>query len=198
MCIFPGYRGISLALFCVLLFAHGLSPDAFSAQDTPQGTSKGGASKSGVSGSDAQNVKRPEVKGNETAPPKAEPKVSQAELIRKEIELKRREERLQALKADVDRRIDKYEKLLSQIEEALNKVKDADVERMKKLVKAYEAMEPEEASAQLTELDEDLAVTILLKMNSRKAGAALGLIEPQKAAALSKKMSKTVNNFPGN
>ncbi|MBV6340143.1 MotE family protein [Candidatus Magnetobacterium casense] len=192
MYIFPdyrdiSYRGIGVTLVAILLFVHFLSVGVFGAQS--------GASNSASHAGDAKKI---ETKGNEPPPPKAEPKVSQSELVRKEIEIKRKEERLQALKADVDNRIEKYEKLLSQLEEALNKVKDLNTEKIKKLVQTYEAMPPEEASVQLSEMEEELAVTILSKMKSKKAGAALALIEPQKAAVLSKKMSRTVNNFPGN
>ncbi|WP_156033112.1 MotE family protein [Candidatus Magnetobacterium casense] len=190
MYIFPDYRdisrrGICVTLIAIVLFVHCLSVDVVGAQN--------GSSSSASHADDAKKTK-----GNEPPPPKAEPKVSQSELVRKEIELKRKEERLQALKADIDTRIEKYEKLLSQLEEALNKIKDLNTEKIKKLVQTYEAMPPEEAAVQLSEMEEELAVTILSKMKSKKAGAALALIEPQKAAVLSKKMSRTVNNFPGN
>ncbi|MBF0343147.1 MAG: hypothetical protein HQL06_02855 [Nitrospirae bacterium] len=178
--------------------------NALSAQSEPKNAPKGetkavtnGAPKSDAHKGDVQGETKPAPKGEL---PGSEPKVSQVELNRRELDLKRKEERLQALKADIDKRIERYEKLLSQVEEALNKVKDSDAERIKKLVKTYEAMPSEEASVQLSALEEDLAVTILIRMNNKKAGAALAQIEPQKAAVLSKKMSKTlntVNNFPG-
>ena len=51
------------------------------------------------------------------------------------------------------------------------------------------AQTAEQAGALLSRLETDIAAKILLKMNSRKAGAACGFVEPTKAALISKKLA---------
>ncbi|MBF0563996.1 MAG: hypothetical protein HQK89_02005 [Nitrospirae bacterium] len=104
------------------------------------------------------------------------------------------EERLKALQADIDKKITTYNDILTRLEELLSKVPEAEAARLKTLVKAYDAMSTEDAARNLSEIDEDLAVKILLKMNSRKAGAAMGQMEVKKAASLTEKMS-TITKF---
>lgn len=104
------------------------------------------------------------------------------------------EERLRALQADIDKKIVRYNDILTRLEELLSKVPEAEAARLKSIVKAYDSMSAEDASKNLSEIDEDLAVKILLKMNSRKAGAALGQMDVKKAASLTEKMS-TISKF---
>jgi flagellar motility protein MotE (MotC chaperone) len=104
------------------------------------------------------------------------------------------EERLKALQADIDKKIATYNDILTRLEELLSKVPEAEAARLKTLVKAYDSMSAEDAARNLSEIDEDLAVKILLKMNSRKAGAAMGQMEVKKAASLTEKMS-TITKF---
>ncbi len=118
------------------------------------------------------------------------------ELTEKEDALEKEDERLKALRRDVDERIDKYTKLLSQIEETLKKIEAAKNERMEHLVKTYEAMPTEEAAARLSALDEPTAVKIIFRMKSKKAGAVMAAMEPKKVAAITESMTKVVKKFP--
>lgn len=118
------------------------------------------------------------------------------ELSEKEEALKQEDERLKALRKDVDERIDKYTKVLSRIEEALKTLETAKNERMEHLVKSYEAMPNEEAAARLSALDESTAVKIMLKMKSKKAGAVMASMDPGRAAAITEAMLSTTKKFP--
>lgn len=118
------------------------------------------------------------------------------ELAQKEEALKQEEERLTALRKDVDERIDKYTKILSRIEEALKTLETAKNERMEHLVKSYEAMPNEEAAARLSALDESTAVKIILKMKSKKAGAVMASMDPGRAAAITEAILNTTKKFP--
>jgi flagellar motility protein MotE (MotC chaperone) len=118
----------------------------------------------------------------------------QVALTQKEEALKQEAERLKALKRDVDERIEKYAELLARIEKALDRVEEAEKDNMKHLVSTYEAMPPEEAASRLSLLHEATAVKIISAMKSRKAGVVMGLIEPEKAASLTKHMA--VKKFP--
>ena len=111
------------------------------------------------------------------------------ELGVKEESLKKEEQRLAALKKDVDEKIDRYTKLLSQIETALKRIEQARQERVEVVVKAYEAMAPEEAASRLTALDSGTALLILQGMKSKKAGLIMAAMEPRKAADLTRRMT---------
>lgn len=120
----------------------------------------------------------------------------QKEIKEKEDALRKEEERLNAIRKDVDERIGKYTLLLNQIDEALKKIEQIRDERLDHVVKAYEAMSAEDAAARLSALDESMAVKIMLRMKGKKAGAVIGLMEPRKAASITEKMAKVVKNFP--
>jgi len=117
-------------------------------------------------------------------------------LAAKEEAIKREEERLKALRKEVDEKIEKYTKLLNELEEILRRVEAIQDETIMHIVKAYESMPPEEAAARLSVLDESTAIKILLKMRSRKAGVIIALIEPEKAASITKTITQIVKKFP--
>ncbi|MBI5469273.1 MAG: hypothetical protein HY891_09090, partial [Deltaproteobacteria bacterium] len=73
----------------------------------------------------------------------------QKELDDREEELKAREERIEIIKKDIDARIRELEKVRSEIEAFAVKIDDADKDRVRRLVKIYESMNPEEAAQRL-------------------------------------------------
>jgi len=111
-----------------------------------------------------------------------------AELQEKEASLKREEQRLAAVRKDVDERIDKYTKLLAQVEAILKKVEQVKGDKMESVVKAYEVMAPEDAAVRISALDDDTALQIMSRMKSKKAGAVIAVMNPQKAANLTRSM----------
>ncbi len=123
-------------------------------------------------------------------------KEKRVELMEKEKTLKKEEERLEAIKRDVDQRTERYGKLLSQIESILERIEDAKDKKIKHVVKTYEAMPAEEAAERLSALDEPTAVEIILKMNSKKAGAIMALMNTKKVVSITKEMTRIVKNFP--
>jgi len=120
------------------------------------------------------------------------------ELKEREDALKRDELRLAALKKDVDEKIQTYADLLARVEAALKRVEQVKGDKIENVVKAYEAMPAEDAAVRLAALDNDTALLILTRMKSKKVGAALALMEPQKAAALTKNLTILVvkNKIP--
>jgi flagellar motility protein MotE (MotC chaperone) len=111
------------------------------------------------------------------------------ELKEREDVLKRDELRLAALKKDVDEKIKTYTELLSRVEAALKRVEQVKGDKIESVVKAYEAMPAEDAATRLAALDHDTALLILTRMKSKKMGAAIALMDPQKAAVLTKSMT---------
>lgn len=112
------------------------------------------------------------------------------ELVQKEELIKKETERLKILKAEVEEDIAKYTKLLKQIEKSLDQAAEIGNKRLKHVSRAYEAMQPEDAALRLSGLDNDTAVQILLKMNSKKAGLVIGMMESEKATRLTKDIAK--------
>lgn len=120
----------------------------------------------------------------------------QRELKEREDNLKKEEERLKALERDIDEKIERYSKLLSQFEDLLRAIKGNREKRLEKVVKTYEAMPPEEAAARVSELDEDTATKILSMMNPKKASAIMAAMEPKKVATLTIGILKREKKFP--
>ncbi|MBF0486641.1 MAG: hypothetical protein HQK98_00635 [Nitrospirae bacterium] len=118
------------------------------------------------------------------------------ELSKREEAVRKEEERLNALKVDIDAKIAEYEKILKQLDAVMAKLKEANSQRMANLVKTYESMPAENAAKDLESSDEELAATILSKMKSRKAGPVLAAMGQRKAAALTDRMSKLLKNLP--
>ena len=114
----------------------------------------------------------------------------QKELAKREEVIKRETVRLQTLKKEVEEDISKYTKLLKDIEKSLDQAEEIGVKRLKHVAKAYESMPAESAAARLTGLDNDTAILILLKMNSKKAGLVIGMMESEKATQLTKEIAK--------
>ena len=112
------------------------------------------------------------------------------ELDRKEEIVKKETERLKTLKKEVEEDIAKYTKLLKQIDKSLTAAEEIGNKRLRHVAKAYEAMPPEDAASRLSGLDNQTAVQILLKMNSKKAGLVIGMMEAQKATTLTKEIAK--------
>ncbi len=112
------------------------------------------------------------------------------ELNQKEEILKKEAEKLKTLKKEVEDDIDKYTALLAQIEKSLTQAEEIANKRLKHVAKAYESMQPEDAASRLSGLDNQTAVQILLKMESKKAGLVIGMMGTQKATILTKEIAK--------
>lgn len=117
-------------------------------------------------------------------------------IINEELELKREKEKLEQLKKDIDARIEKNIQILSKIESLIKELQDIKSERIDNIVKIYEVMPSKDAAQKLSNMNEDLAVRILLKMNNKKAGNILSEMETKKAVSLTEKLGLTVKNFP--
>lgn len=112
------------------------------------------------------------------------------ELARKEEVIRQESQRLKTLKKEVDDDIAKYTALLQQIEKSLQLVEETGNKRLRHVAKAYEAMQPGDAATRLEGLDNETAVQILLKMDSKKAGLVIGMMDTKKATFLTKEIAK--------
>jgi len=141
------------------------------------------------------------------APPSAPPAVSPApakppqadralELAEREKAIKAEEERLVALRKEVEEKIAKYEKLLGEAEGREKRRQEEEDAKADQLVKLFEGMPPEGAAVRLEALDDKTAAFILGKMKGRKASNVLAVMEPKRAAVLVRRMAGGVKNFP--
>jgi len=71
-----------------------------------------------------------------------------------------------------------------EIEEQMQQREAAEKKRVSKLARLYNGMKPKDAAEALDALDDDLAVTILQKMDEGTAAKVLSEFEPAKAARL--------------
>jgi flagellar motility protein MotE (MotC chaperone) len=138
------------------------------------------------------------------APPDARPPDASAPVpgkrapgfAERERALKAEEERLLALRKEVEEKIAKYEKLLGQLQEKEKRKQDETNAKVDQLVKLFEGMPPDGAAARMAALDDEMAAAILVRMKTRKASAVLTLIEPKRVALIARKMAGGVKNFP--
>ncbi|MBI3593005.1 MAG: hypothetical protein HY099_05965 [Nitrospirae bacterium] len=98
------------------------------------------------------------------------------------------EERLNILKADIQKEIANYKRLRQEIDEAQKVIDEKAKERLMKVVKMYEAIPSEEAARRLEKLDEDIAVSILTSLKPKTAGKILAQMENERAVSLSKRI----------
>jgi len=98
------------------------------------------------------------------------------------------EERLNIIRADIQKKIEQLEKLKKEIEEAQKVLQKERDEEILKVVKIYEAMPPERAARKLEALNENTAALILTHIKPRTAGRIMAQMNTEKAASISKKM----------
>ncbi|MFN3480475.1 MAG: MotE family protein [Thermodesulfovibrionales bacterium] len=120
----------------------------------------------------------------------------QKELKEREENLKKEEERLNLLKKELDEKIDRYSKILAEIEGQLKELKKARDDRFEQVVKTFEAMPPEDAATRLNEMDEKTATKIISMMKPKKASAIMAAMEPKKVAGLTSRILDKEKKFP--
>jgi flagellar motility protein MotE (MotC chaperone) len=118
------------------------------------------------------------------------------ELKAKEEALKKEEERLNILKKEVDEKIEKYSKLLTQLEHTLKRIEKSQDDKLDQVVRAFESMPAEDAASGLAAMSEPMAVKILVRMKPKKAGIIMSNMEKNKVASLTEAMTRSEKNFP--
>lgn len=114
----------------------------------------------------------------------------QKQLIEAEREVARREAAVVELEAMIDERIAALEADRAAIEERIATWEQQDGDRIKKLAKVYSAMPPASAAVLLTELELDLAVSVLSGMKQKQSAKVLAAINPRRALVLSRRLAR--------
>jgi flagellar motility protein MotE (MotC chaperone) len=114
-------------------------------------------------------------------------------IARRERTIAQRETDLTAAEETLAARIEELAALRAQLEETLGKAEDLQDARLTGLVKMTEKMREKQAAAVLSEVEDELAVKVLDRMNRAKAGKALAAMAPQKAATLAEKLTRPID-----
>ena len=106
--------------------------------------------------------------------------------------LRLREEELKTAEAGLDARLAQLQKTRDQIESVLKTADAQDEKRITDLVKMVEANRATAAAPILAAVAPDLAVRVLDRMNTQKAGKILAAMNPAQAAALAERFTKPI------
>ncbi len=96
--------------------------------------------------------------------------------------------RLEVLREDVKKEIEKYMRLKEEIERAKAELEEKRDEKISRVAKIYENMPAEEAARKLEKLDEETVVLIISALRARSAGKIMAQMSPDKAASISRKL----------
>jgi flagellar motility protein MotE (MotC chaperone) len=122
-------------------------------------------------------------------------KERETEIRIKEDFIKKEEERLNAIRREIENRIQVLSETQKRIADLVEKKKAIEDEKMRKLAKVFEATPPEQAGPLMSMLDVDIAAQLLLMMTGRKAGRIWGFVEPDKAVKISKELARLKPDF---
>lgn len=112
------------------------------------------------------------------------------ELDKRENNLRADEQRLLALRKEITDKIALLKSQEEKLTSSLEAGKTAETKRYKDMAKVYEAAPPPKAGKMLEQLDIKTAAGITMSMKKDKAGAVWGYITPQKAAEITKEITR--------
>jgi flagellar motility protein MotE (MotC chaperone) len=123
-----------------------------------------------------------------------DPAEEHATYLAQEHENIERERRaLLLIRADVRREIERMERLRRQLEVDMVQMDEGREKRIKKLVKVFQAMPSQDVVPLLDNLNEKMMLNVLFRMKEKKQSQILALMEPERAAEISRKMIETKN-----
>lgn len=96
-------------------------------------------------------------------------------------QLDEREALIQAAEQRMDQKMGELKALQAMVEDLLKKRSDEQEAELKSLVKMYENMKPKDAAQVFEELDMDVLLDVVERMNERKAAPILALVTPTRA-----------------
>jgi flagellar motility protein MotE (MotC chaperone) len=118
-------------------------------------------------------------------------KARERALERREQSLIARESDLRQVEVDLQTRLKDLRAERAKLELLLTKADEAKEVRIRAIVKMVESMRSGDAAKMVEELDDNLAVSVLHRMNKTKAGKLLAAVEPRRAAFLAEKLAES-------
>jgi len=112
-------------------------------------------------------------------------------LDRRERSIDAREADLRQVETELEERLAELQALRESLSVMLEESDEVREERVRQLTKMVEAMRSKQAAGVFAELDDDLAVQVLRRMNKAKAGKTLAAMDPVRAALLSEMLTRS-------
>ncbi len=112
------------------------------------------------------------------------------EIRQAEARLKRQRAELVKLRAELDHRLARLNKLQNNIKGLLDQAKKKRAARIDHLTSVLANMQPEAAARLFEALELDLVVAVVSHMDGRKAGRIMALVKPKRAAQISSRMAE--------
>ena len=109
-----------------------------------------------------------------------------AKLAEREAKIDSREMQLKTLSNEVDKKLAAMQQLRDQLVGLLDRKEAAEGERVGELSRIYEKMSPQKAALLIRDLDQQLAVDLLLGIKKKTAGKILDNLDAETAIELSK------------
>jgi flagellar motility protein MotE (MotC chaperone) len=103
------------------------------------------------------------------------------EIEKRARQLDEREALIQAAEQRMDQKMAELKALQAMVEDLLKKQSDEQEAELKSLVKLYENMKPKDAAQVFEEMDMDVLLDVVERMNERKAAPILALVTPTRA-----------------
>ncbi|MEK7244600.1 MAG: hypothetical protein AAB223_01110 [Pseudomonadota bacterium] len=97
---------------------------------------------------------------------------------------------LKAAEARIDKKVEEMKNLQAAIERLLAAYDDQQEKKVASLVKIYESMKPKEAAKIFEELEMDVLLMVVERINSRRLAPILASMNPQKARELTVELSR--------
>jgi flagellar motility protein MotE (MotC chaperone) len=97
---------------------------------------------------------------------------------------------LESLKAQTEEHLKKIENARTEIADFMNTRDEKEEGKLKKLARFYEAMDAEQAAPLLREVQDELAIKIFDRMDTKKAGAILAQLPASRAARLTQQFPR--------
>ncbi|NOY13969.1 MAG: hypothetical protein GXP51_09955 [Deltaproteobacteria bacterium] len=107
-------------------------------------------------------------------------------LDQREADLDSRELQLKTLESEVDKKLAAMQELRGKLVKLLNLKKAEEGRRVGELSKIYEKMEPTKAALLIKDLDQQLAIELLIGIKKKTAGQILDNLDVETATKLSK------------
>jgi flagellar motility protein MotE (MotC chaperone) len=114
---------------------------------------------------------------------------------KREQEIEVRAAMLKAAESRIDKKVEEMKSLQATIERLLAAYDDQQEKKVVNLVKIYESMKPKEAAKIFEELEMDVLLMVVERINSRRLAPILAVMNPQKAREVTVELSR-LRNLP--
>ncbi len=104
--------------------------------------------------------------------------------------LDRRENLVKAAEKRLDQKVGEMERLRAEIEDLLVKYDEQETKQLARLVTIYEKMKPKDAARIFEDLDRDVLLKVVERMNERKTAPILAEMRPDKAQQLTLELAE--------